>query len=29
VPDVDVNRAMFVAVKEKLESVLFKNGRHG
>jgi hypothetical protein len=29
VADVDVNRAVVVAVKEKPESVLFKNGRHG
>jgi hypothetical protein len=28
VADVDMNRAMLVAVKEKFESVLFKNGRH-
>jgi hypothetical protein len=26
---VDVNRTMFVAVKEKPESVLLKNGWHG
>src|ERR1035437_9236294 len=29
VADVDVNRAMLVAVKEKPESVFFKNVRHG
>jgi hypothetical protein len=29
VTDVDVNRAMLVAVKEKSESVLFENGWHG
>jgi hypothetical protein len=29
VADVDVNRAMLVAVKEKPESVLFENGWHG
>src|SRR5271155_5553841 len=28
VADVDVNRAMFVAVKEKPESVFLKNGWH-
>jgi hypothetical protein len=28
VADMDVNRAMLVAVKEKLESVFLKNGRH-
>ena len=27
--DMDVNRAMLVAIKEKPESVLFKNGWHG